>query len=383
MIVIFIFLVFYVLSYLLQCKFSHEKKQKLYSAELFHNNIKKTSIQYSSTNPQHATSAENDDKYNYAKAYASFNLFGCSMKYDVAIENQQLESYNYSAPADASLLDERMSRAVLFYFPVNSIDHFKPEFKWVYRSWIEMQQYEPAKWRTDLILFIDNTKPDKHNLTFLYNLNCSFENKRQRREDRPMCILIAYISIADRNLSINQDQNKMISLDDENIYDHIYTKINIFSDDYETNLKPFYLKLKRDLKHYGYLDSILMAFEGYDLLKDSYDFLLRSDMDVFLTPLFSKWLPRKCYDFVTGGGSFSTQFNVKRLRRIAKHLNLQYASEWNLGSTWYSSPAQFRLVSYLTLASMLYVSNEEFSQPEREGKIGTMNWPVGIYNSFI
>lgn len=42
---------------------------------------------------------------------------------------------------------------------------------------------------------------------------------------------------------------------------------------------------------------------------------------------------------------------------------------------WYSTPTQFRLVAYLTLVSMTYISNEEFSEPERQGKVGTILWP--------
>lgn len=76
-----------------------------------------------------------------------------------------------------------------------------------------------------------------------------------------------------------------------------------------------------------------------------------------------------------GRGGFSSAFNINRLRRVAKELNLEYAEQINLGSTWYSTPEQFRLVSYLTLFSMVYISIEEFTPPERENKLGVMLWP--------
>ncbi len=41
-----------------------------------------------------------------------------------------------------------------------------------------------------------------------------------------------------------------------------------------------------------------MAFDGWNYFKlAGYHFLIRSDMDVFLTPLFDRWLPRNYNDF--------------------------------------------------------------------------------------
>ena len=98
-------------------------------------------------------------------------------------------------------------------------------------------------------------------------------------------------------------------------------------------------------------------------------------MDVFLTPLFGKWLPRLCNDFNVGRGGFSHDFSVKRLSRAAKNVGLKPGLVRNLGSTWYSTPEQFRLVSYLTLFGMAYLAQEEFTKVEREGKLGVKLWP--------
>ena len=114
-----------------------------------------------------------------------------------------------------------------------------------------------------------------------------------------------------------------------------------------------------------------------------YDYLIRSDMDVFMTPLFSKWLPKHCNDFVVGGGAYSDNFNAKRLKRIASDLNFQHAGKRNLGSTWISTPDQFRIVSYLTLFGMAYIGKEEFSLLEREGKAGTELWPAWHYGVLL
>lgn len=64
-------------------------------------------------------------------------------------------------------------------------------------------------------------------------------------------------------------------------------------------------------------------------------------------------------------------------------MGFEHAGESNLGSTWYSGVDQFRLVSYLTLVSMVYLSNEEFSEPEKNGQIGTWLWPYWHYGVLL
>ena len=68
---------------------------------------------------------------------------------------------------------------------------------------------------------------------------------------------------------------------------------------------------------------------------------------------------------------------------MANGLNFGFASATNLGSTWYSTPDQFRVVSYLTLFSMTYLSQEEFSPTEREGKLGIQLWPYWHYGVLL
>jgi len=135
-----------------------------------------------------------------------------------------------------------------------------------------------------------------------------------------MCSLIKYIPLKQRFLS-NSKQNKV------NIYDYMLNNVNIFNDDQAI---LFYSFLKTRIANYSYLDSILMAFDGWNYFKSAgYNYLIRSDMD---------------------------DFNIKRLKRIASNIGFKYASVTNLGSTWYSTPDQFRLVSYLTLFGMAYLS---------------------------
>jgi hypothetical protein len=102
-------------------------------------------------------------------------------------------------------------------------------------------------------------------------------------------------------------------------------------------------------------------------------------MDVFLTPLFGKWLPRRCNEFIIGQGAYSVKYNTEKLGRIASDLELDYAGQENVGSTWYSTPRQMRYVSYLTLINMIYLNNQVFSEIEKNNKYNQKNWPNWYY----
>ena len=299
----------------------------------------------------------------------------------------------YAKEAADKFKEMRIVRGILVYYPLDKGNNFELELRWLYRSWIEAQSFEPKPGRTDLIVFVENKRSVFNNSAFFLNkLDCSFKNVRTSSLDKPMCTLIDYVAVKERNLTKKHLDKQELSEQFTNVndeilnYDYLLNKVNLFhnkSSDYN-GYKLFYYFLKKRLSNYGYVDSILMAFDGYDYFKRAgYNFLIRSDMDVFLTPLFAKWAPKYCNDFYVGGGGYSDTFNVKRLKRVAKELDLKHAGIWNLGSTWYSTPEQFRLVAYLTLFGMAYLSEEEFTPPEREGKVGTINWPYWHYGVLL
>lgn len=64
---------------------------------------------------------------------------------------------------------------------------------------------------------------------------------------------------------------------------------------------------------------------------------------------------------------------------MAEDLGLEHTGIENLGATWYSTPEQFRLVSYLTLFGIAYLSEEEFTPSEKDGTIGQHSWPEWHY----
>ncbi|CAF0732743.1 unnamed protein product [Brachionus calyciflorus] len=327
-------------------------------------------------NEEESIKEEKQSNHDYLSRFDFF--LNCKNNINPWKPDGNLPNYDptkYNDPAPNSTHETRITRAILLYFPIEKLDGFKHELKWLYRSWINMQTYEPKKWRTDLIIFIDTENSAYKNPDlFLNDLNCKVENKRKLPEDKPMCTLIPYKALAARNLPKSKKEFD---------YHFLLDKVNIYSDEQE-QLKEFYSLLNANLLSYNYLDSILMAFEGYAYFKSAgYDYLIRSDMDTFLTPMFADWLPVHCNDFVVGGGGYSSEFNRKRFRRIAQNLGLNYPDAGGLGSTWYSTPDQFRLVSYLTLFGMGYLANEEFSEPERQGKVGTILWPDWHYGVLL
>lgn len=73
--------------------------------------------------------------------------------------------------------------------------------------------------------------------------------------------------------------------------------------------------------------------ERYRRLLLSYSKLLRTDLDVFLTPSFFTWRPTR---FVTGRGAYSTmRYTQDRLVGIAEKLGLRHRRAFCVGSTWF------------------------------------------------
>lgn len=319
-------------------------------------------------------------KHNFIDRYPS--LLECNLKkypklsiYDLNNYGNLTEIHSHEAPKWT--YNMRITRGLIINFPIESLNVFRLEFKWLYRSWIEMQKSESKYWRTDLIVFISkNNYHLKDDDFFLYKLNCSFSKRRKSRLDKPMCILIDYEPLKNRK---NIQKLNITFYNHDKLFQKYLTNSNILNLD-ERKFTRFYSLIRTQLSSYKYVDSILIAFDGYKYFKSAgYDFLIRSDIDVFLTPYFGKWLPAYCNNFYVGRGRYSTIFNLNRLNRVARNINFKTASISNLGSTWYSGVDQIRLISYLTLLGMCILSVEEFTSLEKSGRLGVKSWPQWHY----
>jgi hypothetical protein len=63
------------------------------------------------------------------------------------------------------------------------------------------------------------------------------------------------------------------------------------------------------------------------------DFILYYS-DVFIYRHFGGYIPQNC-TFITGGGGYGTNFNRRKLGRIAHDMDFAYANISGMGSTWF------------------------------------------------
>lgn len=111
---------------------------------------------------------------------------------------------------------------------------------------------------------------------------------------------------------------------------------------------------------------------------------------MFIYRHFADYIPQNC-TIITGGGGYGTNFNRRKLTRIAHDMGFAHANISGMGSTWfvsisdanfilfslfrYGSPYDGYLVANQTLQGMLWLVQYEFAPPERESKLGTLLWP--------
>ena len=213
-----------------------------------------------------------------------------------ALNNQQLPLIH--RPSTQSSI----TRALLIFYPNDQKNLFEPEFRWLYLSWTEMMKNESSLWRTDLMVYASEFA------SLFKDLDCIYNEIRIHSEEKPRCRVFPYIRVKDR-VSQHEDSSKYQLIDKKRsklLYDN--------------------------LRNYGYIDSINTVFEYYKSYS-MYDYILRTDMDCFLTYNFAIYVPYN-NSLLVGRGGYSTGFNSNRLKRIAHDMNWKYADKNSLGSTW-------------------------------------------------
>ena len=193
-------------------------------------------------------------------------------------------------------------RALLLFYPNDQENDFVYELRWFFRSWIEMMTAEPPLWRTDLIVYASEYS------TIFKELGCVLDQVRLNATEPTQCRVFPYVRIKNRNSK--HDPSSRHQVIDQKRSEALY----------------------QHLRGYGYIDSINTVLE-YNNSYSMYNYVLRTDMDCFLTLNFARYVP---YDdsLIVGRGGYSTEFNQKRLRRIARDMGWSHAGQTALGSTW-------------------------------------------------
>jgi hypothetical protein len=115
-------------------------------------------------------------------------------------------------------------------------------------------------------------------------------------------------------------------------------------------------------RDYHYVNSVAcLCGEAAAFLND-YDAVLRSDVDVFLTPAWAHYRPPA---FATGTGGYSNDDCVRdNIRRIAQKFGLVHHGITNVGSTLYGSPPLVRDICALATELTLYIRTVEFGDTD-------------------
>lgn len=122
------------------------------------------------------------------------------------------------------------------------------------------------------------------------------------------------------------------------------------------------LKVPPEFSNYPFINSLscLLSDGGNDLNK--YDFILRSDVDTFLTPTWNHFYPE---EYTVGKGSYVFSDNVRNsIKKVSNRLGLNHCGLHNLGSTHYGNPELVRKVSKLAVSIAEYILVEEFKYTE-------------------
>ena len=222
-----------------------------------------------------------------------------------------------------------VTRAIMAYLPPK-MSGFEKQFKSLYLSIAVMRSYQTSNIKTDMLIF----SPDEGQEIPL-SLGCVTE-ERLSFEEPEKCVVM----------------------------NHIETK----------NRPPLEGGVLDPLMKYAnYLDSINILAEYKT--ENPYDYLMRVDLDTFITPGFGVWLPSNISTLVVGKGGYgSTNVNKHLKWTTTKKLGLKDSGLLGLGSTWYGASRLMIATAKTTVSVMRWLHTQEFSEYERCCN-GIDGWP--------
>jgi hypothetical protein len=124
--------------------------------------------------------------------------------------------------------------------------------------------------------------------------------------------------------------------------------------------------------HYWQRNKFMFSYEflrttDFDALLMRYHRILRSDGDVFVTPVLRWWKP--VAPVVAGRAGYGDPYANRRLREVSWKLGLRHQGVHNIGSTWFIEPSLLLRCTTLLLAVAQHLLEHEYTAPE------PISWP--------
>ncbi len=217
-----------------------------------------------------------------------------------------------------------ITRGVVAFLPAG-VTKYENEFKSLYLSIALMRTQQPAHVKTDMLILTQ-----KRGIDFCLSLGCSLVH-RERFSDPEGCFVAEHIPLSERSPA-----------DDLSPYSSYAASINIVAE-------------------------FAFAF--------NYTYLLKTDLDGFLTFGFSAWVLPAGVDLVVGRGGYATENSISHLTWImSKRLSIKNAKISNVGTTWYGKAAIVIGAAKVSMAAMRFLDAHEFNAFEK-CCAGTNSWP--------
>ncbi|KHJ40854.1 hypothetical protein D918_09063 [Trichuris suis] len=125
-----------------------------------------------------------------------------------------------------------------------------------------------------------------------------------------------------------------------------------------------------EIRHaYTYIDTY--SFLNCPLFRELthiYDYFIRSDLDVFLSPTLLTYRPTK--SFITGKGGYCVDFTRTHLEEVARRLGYRHRGIHNLGSTWFGKAELLANLSAYAVTLTMKLYDTEFD-PKTRPEIAT------------
>jgi len=121
---------------------------------------------------------------------------------------------------------------------------------------------------------------------------------------------------------------------------------------------------------YRFINSIACLTDPSASVLNNYDIVVRTDLDIFLTPAWNRFYPSEC---ITGVGRYSNDDRVREnIQRIAQKFGLTHRGVTNIGSTIYGPSGLIREICRLITEITWYIRTVEFKNDYGE-------WPSWYY----